>query len=178
MNHVNYKVKGMHCASCAGIIEKTFKKIEGVQSIEVNYGTETAKVEFDESKTNSHALSEKIEKFGYSLVIPTAEEMGMSALEHATHLGLKQSKKEKLEEVADMRLKIISAIPLAIISVFIMSWDILAQYNIVILISNTIKEFFHHLLLIMATYMLFVVGKPYLLGFYRFLRYGKANMDT
>ena len=30
----------------------------------------------------------------------------------------------------------------------------------------------------MATYTLFVVGKPYLLGFYRFLRYGKANMDT
>src|SRR3990167_6030391 len=26
--------------------------------------------------------------------------------------------------------------------------------------------------------MLLVVGKPYLLGFYRFLRYGKANMDT
>ncbi|OGY34335.1 MAG: copper-translocating P-type ATPase, partial [Candidatus Andersenbacteria bacterium RIFCSPHIGHO2_12_FULL_45_11] len=30
----------------------------------------------------------------------------------------------------------------------------------------------------LATYVLFVVGKPYLLGFYRFLRYGKANMDT
>src|SRR3989344_6971904 len=30
----------------------------------------------------------------------------------------------------------------------------------------------------MATYVLFVVGKPYLLGVYRFLRYGKANMDT
>src|SRR3989344_3492174 len=40
------------------------------------------------------------------------------------------------------------------------------------------KEFFHHLLPLMATYVLFVVGKPYLLGFYRFLRYGKANMDT
>ena len=41
----------MHCASCAGIIEKTFKKTEGVESVEVNYGTETAKVSFDESKT-------------------------------------------------------------------------------------------------------------------------------
>jgi len=30
----------------------------------------------------------------------------------------------------------------------------------------------------MATYTLFVVGQPYLLGVYRFLRYGKANMDT
>src|SRR3989344_4969926 len=30
----------------------------------------------------------------------------------------------------------------------------------------------------MATYVLFYVGKPYLLGFYRFLRHGVANMDT
>lgn len=180
-----YKIKGMHCASCAGIIEKTFKKTEGVESVEVNYGTETAKVAFDESKTNPHHLSEKIEKLGYSLILPDdtsmvmdASKMGMSADEHAAHLGLNQSKKEKLAEVADMRSKVISAIPLAIFSIFVMSWDILAQYKAVPAMSYTIKEFFHHLLPIFATYTLFVVGKPYLLGFYRFLRYGKANMDT
>jgi P-type Cu+ transporter len=180
-----YKVKGMHCASCAGIIEKAFKKTEGVESVEVNYGTETAKVSFDESKTNPHYLSEKIEKLGYSLVVPehasmkmSASEMGMSEDEHAGHLGLNQSKQEKLAEVADMRSKVISAIPLAIFSIFVMGWDILAQYNMVGEMSYTVKEFFHHLLPIFATYTLFVVGKPYLLGFYRFLRYGKANMDT
>ena len=180
-----YKVKGMHCASCAGIIEKTFKKTEGVQSVEVNYGTETAKVAFDESKTNAHHLSKKIEKLGYSLVVPEdtsmamdASKMGMSSDEHAAHLGLNQSKKEKLAEVADMRSKVMSAIPLAIFSIFVMGWDILAQYNAVPAMSYIIKEFFHHLLPIFATYTLFVVGKPYLLGFYRFLRYGKANMDT
>lgn len=173
-----YNVKGMHCASCAGIIEKTFKKTDGVQSAEVNYGTETVKVVFDESRTNPHHLSQKIEKLGYSLVVPTAEEMGMSANEHAEHLGLNQSKKEKLVEVADMRSKVISAIPLAIFSIFVMSWDILAQYKAVPVMSYPLKEFFHHILPLMATYMLFVVGKPYLLGLYRFLRYGKANMDT
>ncbi|MDZ4205954.1 MAG: heavy metal translocating P-type ATPase [Patescibacteria group bacterium] len=178
MNSANYRVKGMHCASCAGIIENTFKKTPGVQSAEVNYGTETTKVEFDESKTNPHALSKKIEKFGYSLVIPTASEMGMSADEHAIHLGLNQSKQEKLAEIRDMRSKVISAIPLAIISALILTWEILGNYDAVSQMSPVLKEFFHHLLPLMATYTLFVVGKPYLLGFYRFLRYGKANMDT
>lgn len=174
-----YKVKGMHCASCAGIIEKTFKKTEGVHSVEVNYGTETAKVSFDEAKTSPKHLSEKIEKLGYSLHIPqTAEEMGMSADEHAVHLGLNQSKQEKLAEIADMRSKVISVIPLAIFSIFVMTWDILAQFGTVSVMSNTLYEFFHHLLPIFATYTLFVVGKPYLLGMYRFFRYGKANMDT
>jgi Cu2+-exporting ATPase/Cu+-exporting ATPase len=178
MNTKIYKVKGMHCASCAGIIEKTFKKTEGVESVEVNYGTETAKVAFDSTKTNPEHLSSKIEKLGYSLVVETAEEMGMSKDEHAGHLGLNQSKKEKLAEVSDMRSKVISAIPLAVFAAFVMGWDILAQYELVGEMSNTIEEFFHHLLPIFATYVLFVVGKPYLLGFYRFLRYGKANMDT
>ncbi len=180
MNNIKtYRVKGMHCASCSAIIEKTFKKTEGVHSVEVNYGTETAKVSFDEQKTNPHELSKKIEPLGYSLVVEqTAEEMGMSADEHVGHLGLNQSKKEKLAEVASQRSLVISAIPIAVFAAFVMGWDILAQYKVVGAMGVTLYEFFHHLLPLMATYILFVVGKPYLLGFYRFLRYGKANMDT
>lgn len=179
MHTQTYNVKGMHCASCSSVIEKTFKKVEGVHSAEVNYGTERAKVSFDPSKTSPHDLSKHIEPLGYSLEVPeTANEMGMSESEHAAHLGLNQSKKEKLAEVSDMRTKVLSAIPLAVFAAFVMGWDILAEYNIVPAMSYTLKEFFHHLLPIFATYILFVVGKPYLLGFYRFLRYGKANMDT
>ena len=62
MQNKTYRVKGMHCASCASIIEKDFKKTEGVHFVEVNYGTETAKVAFDKSKTSLHNLSQKIEK--------------------------------------------------------------------------------------------------------------------
>ena len=173
-----YKIKGMHCASCASIIERAIKKIDGVQEISVNNGTENAKISFDESKTNPEIFNKKLEPLGYSLVLTTAHEMGMSESEHAQHLGLNQSKKEKLEEVHDMRKKVISAIPLAVISVFVMAWDILAQYKVIPEMSFVVEEFFHHLLPLMATYVLFVVGKPYLLGVYRFLRYGKANMDT
>jgi Cu2+-exporting ATPase/Cu+-exporting ATPase len=169
----------MHCASCSSLIEKIFKKVEGIESAEVNYGTEKAKVSFDPSKINPHDLSRRIEPLGYSLeIIASAEKMGMSAEEYTAHFGLNQSKKEKLVELADMRAKVLSAIPLAIIAAFIMGWDILAQYGAVAEMSVTAKDFFHHLLPLLATYVLFVVGKPYLFGFYRFLRYGKANMDT
>lgn len=179
MSTQTYNVKGMHCASCSAVIEKTFKKVEGVHSAEVNYGTEKAKVSFDPSKINPHDLSKHIEPLGYSLEVPmTAEEMGMSPSEHAAHLGLNQSKKEKLAEVADMKIQVLSAIPLAILAAIVMTWDILAEYGLAPEMSYALKEFFHHLLPILATYILFVVGKPYLLGFYRFLRYGKANMDT
>lgn len=143
---------------------------------------------FDESKTNVQALSKKIEPLGYSFAIPeahmvnthsmSAHDMGMSEDEHAAHLGLNQSKEDKLREIRALRTLVISAIPLAIVSIFVMGWDIFSQSHIVPEMSYTVKEFFHHLLPLFATYTLFVVGKPYLLGFYRFLRYGKANMDT
>jgi Cu+-exporting ATPase len=184
MNHTQtYRVKGMHCASCSAIIEKTFKKTEGVHSVEVNYGTETAKVAFDSTKTDPHKLSAKIEPLGYSLVVPehhemSASEMGMSESEHAAHLGLGQSKKEKLAEINALKIKVYSALPLAAISILIMTWDILASFGVLAPMSHTIYEFAHHLLAVMATYTLFVVGQPYLLGMYRFFRYGKANMDT
>jgi len=178
MQKKTYKIKGMHCASCAGIIEKTFKKTDGVEFAEVNYGTEAVKITFDEKKVDPHNLSQKIEKLGYSLDLPTAEEMNMSADEHSAHLGMNQSKQEKLSEIKDMKMKVISALPLAVIAIFIMTWDILSQYNIVTMMSPILGNLFHYLLPLMATYTLFVVGKPYLLGFYRFLRYGKANMDS
>ncbi len=180
MAHHTYRVKGMHCASCASIIEKTLKKVDGVQDVQVNYGTETAKVTFDEAKTGHQHLSQKIEPLGYSLAAPaqTAASMGMSENEHAAHLGLNQSKAEKLAEIAAMRRMILSAIPLAVFSVFVMGWEIFAQFAVLPAVPFVWEEFFHHVLPLMATYMLFVVGKPYLLGFYRFLRHGAANMDT
>ena len=181
-----FKIKGMHCASCASIIEKTLKKVDGVKSVAVNYGTEGAKIAFDKEKTGAEELSRKIEPLGYSFYIPKtevagtlgAEQMGMSADEHAAHLGLSQSKNEKLRELADMKAKVISVIPLAVFSIIVMVWEGLSNIGIVSEMPTIVKVLVMALLPLFATYTLFVVGKPYLLGVYRFLRYGKANMDT
>ena len=64
-----FKIKGMHCASCVAVIEKTLKNTEGVNSAEVNYGTESVKLAYDEKKTNINNLSDTLEKFGYSLIL-------------------------------------------------------------------------------------------------------------
>ena len=49
----------MHCASCASVIEKTFKKVDGVSDVAVNNATETAVVGFDENKTNFSIFDKK-----------------------------------------------------------------------------------------------------------------------
>lgn len=173
-----YKIRGMHCASCASIIEKKLASTDGVRSAQANYGTESVRVDFDATRTDGTRLSAQIEPLGYSLVIPAAGEEEGPESGHAAHSGIRQSKEEKIAEIAGMGNHVRAAMPLAAFSIFVMGWEIFAQLGRLPAIPYVWKEFFHHLLPIMATYALFVVGKPYLSGFYRFLRYGTANMDT
>src|SRR3989344_5833686 len=48
----NFRIEGMHCASCASKIEKAIKKIKGVKEASVNFATKKAYVEVDENKDN------------------------------------------------------------------------------------------------------------------------------
>ncbi len=59
-----FTIKGMHCNSCARIIENKLKS--RVNSISVSYAKETAEIDFDESKITYEAICAIIEKLGYS----------------------------------------------------------------------------------------------------------------
>ena len=48
----NFRIEGMHCASCAYKIEKAIKKIKGIREASVNFATKKAYVEVDENKDN------------------------------------------------------------------------------------------------------------------------------
>lgn len=58
-------VYGMHCASCANRIQKALSSKAGVISAEVNFGTGTAIVEFDDSKITVRELKKAIEDAGF-----------------------------------------------------------------------------------------------------------------
>ena len=42
-----FEVKGMHCAACSAIVEKTVAGLEGVKSVNVALLLNSAEVEFD-----------------------------------------------------------------------------------------------------------------------------------
>lgn len=44
--------------------------------------------------------------------------------------------------------------------------------------AEWISELFHHIFPVLATYVLFVIGKHYIIALFRFLRTGVANMET
>lgn len=60
-------VTGMHCASCVSAVEKSLKKLEGVEEASVNLATESATVSYDEDKVSDNDLWQAVEDAGYSL---------------------------------------------------------------------------------------------------------------
>ena len=164
-----YTIKGMHCASCAIIIEKTLNKAEGVESAQVNFGTESVRVVFNKEKTDFQKISKKVEPLGYSLI-------NMS--EHASHMNMNQPRQDKLIEIKGMRDKLISVLPLVVLSVAVMIWDAFIKFNVLADMPKSVGNVLMYLMPLAATYVLFVLGRPYLMGVYRFIRRGQANMET
>ncbi len=62
------KITGMHCASCASTIEKSLKKVKGVEKANVNLVSEKAHVDFDPSKTSLTELHQAVENTGYGVI--------------------------------------------------------------------------------------------------------------
>ncbi len=181
----HFNIKGMHCASCGAIIKRTLQKQEGVEACEVNYATETAKISFDETKISPEIMSKKIEPLGYSLKIPN-EHKGhvmpdgsvMSGMDHSAHLGLNQTKEEKLLELNEQKHKVQFVLPLAFLVFTLMLWEIAGNFFTVLPKFFLPMDLYNPILLVLATPVLFWAGKQFLVGVWRFIKHGAANMDT
>ncbi|MEK9156664.1 MAG: heavy metal translocating P-type ATPase [Patescibacteria group bacterium] len=174
MEKITVQISGMHCASCVSRIEKKLGAQEGVKDVSVNLATEEARITLDFAQTNVEKLSGTIEPFGYKLHVQdavqvTGESHQMQGHDHAT---------VSAGETQILRKKVIIAMPMVVVAVAMMVWDILAKFEVVPMMTETMYEFVHHLLPIMATYVLFVIGTQYLRGLWMFIRRGVADMDT
>ena len=63
---------GMHCAACAGRIEKVLGRAPGVSEANVNFATTHATVRFDPGVTDLVRLREAVRKAGYDALLPEA----------------------------------------------------------------------------------------------------------
>ncbi len=186
-------IKGMHCASCALTIEKTLKKIDGVEKCEVNFGTEKAKIEYDTTKTDIQSMSKKIEPFGYSLVenriesashvmpdgtVMSGDHSQHAGMDHSEHLGLNQTKEEKLRELAKQKEKVDFVMPITIGVFILMMWEIAAKSFEWVPKFFMPHELFNIISFLLATVVMFWIGQPFIEGVNKFLKYRVANMDT
>jgi Cu+-exporting ATPase len=70
---ITIPITGMTCANCVATVERSIKKVAGVQQATVNLSSERATVEFDPSIANLTAITDRVKKAGYGVAEAAAE---------------------------------------------------------------------------------------------------------
>lgn len=68
-----FEVTGMTCSACSATVEKHVKKLEGVDSVNVNLLGNSMIVSFDEKKLNEDKIIETVKNAGYSASLPSTK---------------------------------------------------------------------------------------------------------
>ena len=165
---VVYKIKGMHCASCAVLITKTLQRTKGVSNVNANYGSERLLLEYDSAQIKIEDVHKLVRKLGYTLILPKE---GVSEEEEA--------EKARLEEIASLKKRVIISFVLATpIIVYYMAVHML---NLQHVHAITLSGYFidlNWIYLIMTTPIQFGVGWPFYRNTWTALRAGSASMDV
>lgn len=148
-----FPVLKLHCAACAKRTEDILNKQEGVINAAVNYAGADAIVEYDPALTSPQALREAVQKGGYDLFIDEAEE-SLRALEEIQSQYAASLKKRTIWAV-------LLAVPLIIMGMLFMH---LPFANIV--------------MWILATPIVFWLGRDFFINTWAQAKRGAANMDT
>ncbi len=67
--HAIFLLDGMHCSSCAALIERGLKKTPGVKEAHVNFAAEKARVSFDPNRIDEQGIVERVRKIGYGATL-------------------------------------------------------------------------------------------------------------
>jgi len=65
MKNKKFDITGMSCSSCVAHVEKSVKKLNGVQSVDVQLLTNSMTVSFDDSQLSVETIEDSVKKAGY-----------------------------------------------------------------------------------------------------------------
>lgn len=153
-----FSIKGMHCASCVLVLEKSLKGVEGVSQANVNLATEKATVEYDPNKVTDKELASAVSNVGYQALIN--EELQSED----------QERIQKQKELAALKKKVI----LSLIFGGLILWGSFPG------LMNTAPKLLQNFWLqfLLATPIQFWVGWEFYRGAISSLKHRTANMDT
>ncbi len=166
-----YRIEGMHCASCATIIDKKLTKLDGVDSVSVNFATEKAVIEFDPEKVTVEKMNTELQQLGYSI----ANNVQDGVVSQGGGVNTESNQKRILDEY---RAKTQFVLPVALFIFFVMMWELAAKTFASVPNLPMPMGLFNMLSLVIATITMFWVGQPFIQGVVRFVRFRVANMDT
>jgi len=72
-DHARFPIEGMTCTSCASRITRAIRKLDGVEWVKVDLGSDSGDVAFDPARTSLVAIAESVRQAGYEARIEHAE---------------------------------------------------------------------------------------------------------
>jgi len=181
MSAQKFKIKGMHCASCAVIIKNNISKMDGVGRVDVNFAAETVRIDFDPQKITLDKINTEIKKLGYKLFPADSDHRGegnsRAEMGHEAHSGMGVSKSDKEKELLEQKRKVQFVLPFALLIFLLMMWDIASRFLAIPKLLLPM-DIYNAVTMVLATIIMFWIGQPFLQGVVRFVRYHAANMDT
>ena len=175
-------VRGMHCAACAKIIEKTVQKNPGVSEVNVNPLTEQAAIVYDPARADLKKINGQIKKLGYSFILTDAEteaEADAEAVAGKTGSLATPAADGQAAELKKKKTKLTVALSLTAVALIYMILTLAVPYfSPNTADGQTINKFFLPFSLLASTLILFWIGGNFISATGRFFRYGRANMDT
>ena len=70
--HLTLPILGMTCANCVATVERNLRKVDGVESANVNLSSERAAVTYDPNKADLHDFMNRIQQAGYEVAVGEA----------------------------------------------------------------------------------------------------------
>lgn len=157
---VNLSLFGMHCASCAGIIERAIKKVPGVSVANVNFAAEKASVAADPS-VNVQSLLDAVKQAGYR-----AELIPAGDTEYDT--------RKRQKEIGSYWNKFIASFMLSLPMLYFMFFDFFPWFPG----RAAVLPFVGVVSLILTLPIQFIVGAGFYKGAWSSLRMKTFNMDS
>ena len=158
---VNLAISGMHCASCAGIIERSLKKLPGVRDANVNFASEKAVVTLNDVGASVEVLKAAVKKAGYR-----AEEINEKDNEW-------ESKKREAE-ISSYFKKFIFSATLSLPMLYFMFLD----FFVWLPAREALMPYIGIVSLVLAAPVQIIIGRGFYKGMWSALRMKTFNMDS
>ncbi|MBF0194647.1 MAG: heavy metal translocating P-type ATPase [Magnetococcales bacterium] len=155
---INIILSGIHCAACVWLNEQVLRKLSGVESVQVNFSTQRAKICWNPAKTK------------LSTIILTIRSIGYQAEPYDPSKGELMFQKQNRELLYRLGVAAFGAANVMFLSVALYAGYFQG-------IDAAFKNYFHWLSFALATPVVFYSGGEFYKGAWRSLRLGHLNMD-
>ena len=162
---IELPIKGMHCASCARIIERGLLKTPGVLSASVNFASEKAHVEIDPAVATHENLVTAVKNSGYDVY---SNEGSFEKAENEVDI----ERERRARELSELKTKLVFGTILSLVI-------LIGTYPSILPFLKEIPTQIRFVtLLILTVPVQFWVGSQFIIGAWQGLKHRNASMDT